>query len=131
MQKVFQICKKHDWTTGRKVKLKSKNLHFRLSKKGFREIYEIAGPFADRSNNRWTKLLLERMGLIGGFKGISTSTESKVLRTLQKQNKWFSVEEICLKLRLLPSVIREALRKLNNTHKLQRKRVGKTIFWKL
>ena len=131
MDKIFNICNRHGWTTKNKVTYKSSNLHFRLSKKGFMEIYKLSGPFADDSNNNWTKLILERMGSKGGYRGNSEKTETKVLKFLKSKDKWISVEETCLKLRLLPSVVREALRKLNETEKLRRKRIGKTIFWKL
>ena len=130
MRKVFEICRAHGWTTYGKIRQKGGNLHFRLSKKGFKEIHEIAGPFADRSNEEWTRLILERMGKKGGHRG-GHKTEEKVFGVLEDRQKWLSVEELCLELRLLPSVVREALRKLNAEHGLQRKRVGKTIFWKL
>jgi hypothetical protein len=32
---------------------------------GFREIYYIAGPFADPRKDRWAQLLLERAGKVG------------------------------------------------------------------
>ena len=129
LSKIFEICKQHKWTTSSTIRNKGANLYFRISKHGFEEIYKIAGPFADDQKNSWTELIFERSGKKGGYNKNKIKTEEKVSELLN-ENKWFSVGEICLKLRLLPSVVREALRLLNKNGKLERKVVGKTIFWK-
>jgi hypothetical protein len=70
----------------------------RLSKKGFKEIYEIAGPFASNKKNKWATLILERMGKQGGYKIGATKTEDKVLELFNKKKTWLSVTDICLEL---------------------------------
>ena len=131
LEAIFKICKNHGWVTSEKIKYKGKNLYFRISKKGFKEIYEIAGMFASKEKNEWARLILERLDKRGGYRRGQEKTEEKVFSLLNKEKNWLSVEEICLRLRLLPSVVREALRLLFKNKKIQRKKVGKTIYWKI
>ena len=79
LERVFQICKNHGWVTSEEIRRKGKNPYFRISKKGFYEIYQIAGPFEDEEQNEWTKLLLERSGKRGGYQKGNIKTEEKVL----------------------------------------------------
>ena len=131
LERIFAICKKHSWTTFDEIRSKGKNPYFRISKNGFVEIYKIAGPFEDERKNNWANLLLERTGKKGGYMGNKEKTEDKVLDLLEKENKWLSVSDMCLKLRLLPSIVRESVRVLQKSKTLQQKRLGKTIFWKI
>jgi predicted HTH transcriptional regulator len=103
-----------------------------LSRKGFKEIYKIAGPFVDKVKKKWAKLLIERVGKIGGYKKSEKPTEKKILKLLNsKRNKWWSIMEICLKLRILPSTAREGIRNLEKKKLVKKKKVGKSTLWKI
>jgi len=39
--------------------------------------------------------------------------------------------EICLKLRILPSTVRESIRSLERKKLIKKKKVGKSIMWKI
>jgi len=129
---VFKICKKHGWTTSRKLLFKGGNPYFRINMQGFREIYNIAGPFADSVKDQWAQLLLERAGKVGGYKGREQPTETKVLELLKRDpiRKW-NIKELCLELRLLPGTVRSALRTLEKSHVIKRIKVGKSTLYML
>lgn len=129
LEAVFSICKSHGWST--KLIKKGDNVGFRLHRKAFEEIYEIAGEFADPIKNDWAKLILERRGKKGGYMADKISTKQKLIEKFAyKKEKWWSVGELCLDLRLMPSTIRESLRDLESTHKVERLRESKRILWK-
>jgi hypothetical protein len=132
LQTIFRICKEHRWVTSSKLRKKGSNFYFRLSRKGFKEIYKIAGPFVDKVKKKWAKLLIERVGKIGGYKKSEKPTEKKILKLLNsKRNKWWSIMEICLKLRILPSTAREGIRNLEKKKLVKKKKVGKSTLWKI
>src|SRR3989338_3518812 len=57
---IFQICKTHGWISTAISKLGNKNEYwFKLSNRGFKEIYEISGHMADKEKDKWAKLLCE------------------------------------------------------------------------
>ncbi len=132
IEAIFNICKTHGWTTTMRMLFKGKNPYFRISMRGFREIYNIAGPFADPRKDRWAQLLLERAGKVGGYRGGEPSTEDKVLDFLKRNpDKRWRIEELCLELRLLPSTVRSALRTLKRLDLVRKNRVGKSFFYSL
>lgn len=125
---IFKICREHGWTTSRKLLFKGGNPYFRINVHGFREIYNIAGPFTDPKKDQWAQLLLERAGKVGGYKGREQPTERKVLEILKRnpERKW-TIEELCLELRLLPGTVRSALRNLEKSRIIKKIRVGKLV----
>ena len=129
---IFEICRKHGWTTSRKLLFKKGNPYFRINTRGFREIYDIAGPFADSTKDQWARLLLERAGKVGGYKGRAQPTETKVLELLKRNpgRKW-KIEELCLELRLLPGTIRSALRALEKERIVKKIKLGKSTLYVL
>ena len=132
---IFEICKTHKWTTTQQpLTKKSQNtLMFTLNEKGLREIFELAGPFADEKKNQWIKLLLQRKGKKGGFMKNKKSTEEKVLELLKKSKRWMGVIELCTTLKLLPSTIRKSLKKLVKEGVIKRKKLkvrGNVILYK-
>ncbi|MCS7136709.1 MAG: helix-turn-helix domain-containing protein [Aigarchaeota archaeon] len=132
MRRLFAICRRHGWTTRQSISFKRGNPYFRLSTKGFLEIHGIAGPFADPRKEAWAKLMGERAGKIGGFKGNEVPTQNRILSLMIKypRRKW-NVEEICLEVRILPSSVREALRRLEKSGRLKRMRKGKSTLYSL
>ena len=129
---VFEICKKHGWTTSRKLLFKGGNPYFRINMQGFREIYSIAGPFADSAKDRWAQLLLERAGKVGGYRGREEPTEMKVLKLLKRdpRRKW-NIKDLCLELRLLPGTVRSALRTLEKSQLVKKVKVGRSALYTL
>lgn len=130
---IFQVCRHHGWTTSSVLlgKGRSRNPYFRLSATAFREIYAIAGPFADKRKHRWAQLIVERRGNIGGYRKNDQQTTDKVLTLmLTNANRFWTTYELCLELRLLPSGVRAALRKLYQSQLVERRRKGKTVSWK-
>jgi len=127
LKKVHEFCTVHKWC--KDIAMKGDNICFKLHRKAFREVYSIAGPFADSRKNEWAKLLLEREGMKGGYMGNSISTKEKVLTLLRRKKRWTSIEELCLALRLMPSTVRETLRELESTRVVKSKRDGKRILW--
>ena len=127
LRKIHELCMAHGWC--RDVVNKGDNIGFKLHRSAFREIYSIAGPFADSRKNEWAKLLLEREGMKGGYMGNRISTKVKIVSELRK-NEWMSIGELCLALRLMPSTIRETLRELESTRVVKSKHDGKRILWK-
>ena len=129
LNQVFEICKAHGWTTFSSLRTKSNNPYFRMSKVGFKEIFELAGPFISSRRNRWAKLIFERMGHVGGYKGRMQSTETR-MRGVLSRKKTRTVEDICLKLRLTPATVRATLRMLKNQGKVSSTRQGKVVTWR-
>ena len=127
---VFRICKSHKWTKFKKLKLKGENFYFRLTIDGLKEIYEIAGPFVSKKRNMWTKLITERAGKKGGYMKEMPSTEKRIIDLLQTNHDWWTVEGVCLNLRLTPSTIRKSFRKIDNSF-IERKKIGRSVLWKL
>ena len=128
LEKVHDLCNAHSWC--KDIVKKGDNIGFKLHRHAFREIYSIAGPFADPKKNEWAKLLLEREGMKGGYMGNKVSTKEKILSVLKKNKGWMSIGDICLALRLMPSTVRETLRELESTRIVNNKRDGKRILWK-
>ncbi|MBI2075829.1 MAG: hypothetical protein HYT72_01100 [Candidatus Aenigmarchaeota archaeon] len=127
LDKVFEICKSHNWTT--KIMSKGQNIGFKLHRNALREICSIAGEFADPVKNEWAKLLIEREGMKGGYMGNKISTEEKILSLMKKSERWWSIGELCLALRLMPSTIRETLREMESTGKAKRRKESKRVLW--
>ncbi|MBI2578359.1 MAG: hypothetical protein HYW26_01465 [Candidatus Aenigmarchaeota archaeon] len=125
---IFEVCKAHGWASKKFVK--RENIGFKLHRNAFREIYSIAGEFAEPIKNQWAKLLLEREGMKGGFMRNKASTKEKIVALIRKNDKWWSIGELCLGLRLMPSTIRETLRDLESARSVARKNEGKRILWK-
>jgi DNA-binding transcriptional ArsR family regulator len=127
LKKVHELCMAHNWC--KNIVKKGANIGFKLHKPAFREIYTIAGPFADPRKNEWAQLLLEREGMKGGYMGNKISTKEKIISVLKKNNRWMSIGEMCLALRLMPSTVRETLRELESTRVVKSRRDGKRILW--
>ena len=127
---IFEICKKHGWVKGPSYKRKGQNLYFRMSKNGFKEVYEIAGPFSNKYKNEWTSLLLERHGIIGGYQANKKKTHERISEILQK-SEWKTLQELCLDLRLTPGTIREGLKDLRESGMLDSKKIGKSAYYKI
>ncbi len=125
---VYQVCKSQGWAS--KMSTKGANLVFRLNRDALEEIYSIAGPFADPKKNEWSELLFERRGKKGGFMADSKSTEEKIEQFLRKKNNWISMRELCIKLRLMPSTLRESIRVLEKKNLVVRRREGRQILLK-
>ena len=86
LRKIHEICTAHSWC--RDMMKKGDNIGFKLHRRAFREIYFLAGPFADSYKNEWAKLLLEREGMKGGYMGNKTSTKDKIISVLKKNKGW-------------------------------------------
>ncbi len=99
---IFGICKSHKWTASQKIsKLGNKNeFWFKLSNIGFKEIYQIAGPMADKNKDKWALLLCERAGKIEKSRLI----KDKILRAVRSSNG-LDIYDICLKTRRLPYTV--------------------------
>ncbi len=128
---VFKICKSHGWTNFKRLRKKGSNFYFRLTNDGLKEIYKIAGPFVNKSRNNWTILITERLRKKGGYMKDLPSTEDKIFKLMKETPKFWKVEDVCLSLRLTPSTIRKAFRKLNKNRLVERKKVGRSVLWKL
>ena len=115
---LFEICKNHGWISSQKIsKVGNKEEYwFKLSNKGFSEIYKLAGPMADKRKDEWAKLLCERAGKA---KERDKKTKEKILKLLN-QRKEMTTIEICLKLRKLPYTITRHLRKLEKEGKIRK-----------
>ncbi|RLE59630.1 MAG: hypothetical protein DRJ35_05345 [Thermoprotei archaeon] len=119
---LFEICEAHGWVSQKITKLGHKNGYwFKLSNRGFREIYQLAGPMADKRKDEWAKLLCERAEK---FYEKDRKTKQKILKLLKEQQKLTTIE-ICLQLRKLPYTITRHLRNLEKEGKI--KKEGK--FW--
>ena len=107
---IFQICKKHNWLSTKQItKLGNKDEYwFKITNTGFKEIYEIAGPMADKNKDKWALLLCERA------KGIEKSRKPResILSLLKESKDPLKTTEICLKTRRLPYTATRHLRKL-------------------
>ncbi len=130
LEAIFNFCKRYKWTTSNSLFKKGKNLYFRISKSGFKEIYELAGPFISKQRNEWSKLVIERLGKKGGYMKGKAKTQEKVLNLLKRNKEWISVTDICLDLRLLLNVVRTATRELYNCNLVERKKIGKAVLWR-
>ncbi len=110
LKTLFKICKKHGWiSTKRITKLGNKDEYwFKITNSGFMEIYDIAGPMADKNKDKWAMLLCERA------KGTEKNREAKkfVLFLLRKSKRNMTTNEICLRTRRLPYTVTRHLRKL-------------------
>jgi hypothetical protein len=131
LKAVFEICKAHGWTDNKKPLRKGSNLYFRLTKNGLMEIHDRAGRFASESKNAWTTLILERAGKIGGYKIGMEKTHIRVADLLKRERDWWTVNQLCLNLRLTPSTVRDAIRLLNEQNLLRKKKLGKTTYWRI
>jgi DNA-binding transcriptional ArsR family regulator len=127
---IYEICEKHDWILPKSNKKKGKNLYFRMSKKGFKEVYDLAGPFSNSYKNRWAILLLERYGVIGGYQINKRKTHDRVLEVLDN-HQWKTLQSLCLELRLTPGTVREGIRNLKKMNLITRKMEGKSAYYKM
>ncbi|MFX1404992.1 MAG: hypothetical protein ACFE9D_11095 [Promethearchaeota archaeon] len=108
------------------------NLYFRIPTKAFREIYTLAGPFADERKHQWADLIVERSGHIGGYRVGTQKTKNRIYSLMLTQpGKVWTTFELCITLRLLPSTVREGLRHLLRANLVHKERKGKTVFWTL
>jgi transcription initiation factor IIE alpha subunit len=128
--RIFEICKKHGLLTSDSYAKKGENLFFRISKKGFKEIYESSGPFACNNKRKWAELILERYGLIGGYQKNKMKTKERLSR-IMKDGEWVTLKQLCLSCRLLPGTVREGLKALKEENVIESKKVGKSINWRL
>ncbi len=108
---LYKICKAHDWVTGPIKKFRENELSFKLSNKGFSEIYKLAGPLADKNKNVWAKLLVERTGKLR-YKEEKIISADDVLRHLKSRRRPVSIREICIALQRLPNSIERHLKNL-------------------
>ncbi|MCX8175358.1 MAG: hypothetical protein N3E51_04080 [Candidatus Micrarchaeota archaeon] len=132
LKTVFEICQRHNWTNTKKLLKKGNNLYFRLTANGLREIYRIAGPFIKSQRNDWTLLITERAGKKGGYQVGKQPTDKKIAKLMKKEpKKWWSVGEVCLRLKLTSSTIRKSFLKMHMHGLVERKRVGNAILLKL
>ena len=114
LNKIFQICNKHGWISSKINKLGNKNEYwFKLSNSGFKEIYEIAGPMADKNKDKWAILLCE----CANKKTKDRKSKDKICNIV-KNNEDISIKEICLKTRLLPYTVSRHVRKLKKEKRL-------------
>lgn len=127
---IFNICKKHDWLRTDSYKRRGPNFFFRISKGGFIDIYNRAGPFANQEKRIWASLLVERHGKIGGYKVNLTKTEDRVIDLLNEMRDWMTLKDICLKLRVLPGTVRMGIKQLRDKDLIERKREGKAAYWR-
>ena len=99
---LFDICQSHNWTASQKIsKLGNKNEYwFKLSNTGFKEIYQIAGPMADKNKDKWALLLCERAGKTER----SRTVKDEIIRAVKGTNG-LSIYDICLKTRRLPYTV--------------------------
>ncbi|HLC76604.1 MAG TPA: helix-turn-helix domain-containing protein [archaeon] len=106
---IFGICKTHDWVASQRIsKLGNKNEYwFKLSNTGFKEIYSIAGPMADKGKDKWALLLCERAGKTEKSRLI----KDDVLRMI-KNSEGADIYEICLKTRRLPYTVSRHIKNL-------------------
>jgi hypothetical protein len=128
---IFNICKKHNWLRSDSYKRRGPNLFFRISRKGFIEIYSNAGPFCNKKKREWADLLVERFGKIGGYKVNKTNTEDRVMKMLKEADDWVTLQEICLKLRVLPGTVRMGIKQLKDKGFIERKRESKAAQWRI
>ena len=110
LKTLFEICKKHNWLSTREItRLGNKDEYwFKISNTAFKELYEIAGPMADKNKDKWARLLCERAN------GTEKTREAKksILLLLKDTEKSLTTVEICLKTRRLPYTATRHLRKL-------------------
>ncbi len=110
LEVLFEICKKHEWIASKKIMpLGKKNeYYFKLHNKGFKEIYELAGPMADEIKDKWARLLCERAEKTEKNRMI----KGDLLKLLQDSQKEMSTLNICLETRRLPYTVTRHLRTL-------------------
>src|SRR3989338_10229371 len=91
---IFQICKKHNWLSTKQItKLGNKDEYwFKITNTAFKEIYEIAGPMADKNKDKWAILLCERAN------GVEKNREARnsILSFMKKSKSSLRTIEICL-----------------------------------
>ena len=106
---LFGICQSHNWTASQKIsKLGNKDEYwFKLNNSGFKEIYQIAGPMADKNKDKWALLLCERAGKTEK----SRFVKDDILRAIKGSNG-LSIYDICLKTRRLPYTVSRHIKNL-------------------
>jgi hypothetical protein len=106
---LFGICRTHNWTASQKIsKLGNKDEYwFKLSNSGFKEIYQIAGPMADKNKNKWALLLCERARKTEK----SRFVKDDIMRAI-KNSSGLSIYDICLKTRRLPYTVSRHIKDL-------------------
>ena len=127
---IFEICKNHGWLRTDSYKRRGPNLFFRISRKGFIEIYKNAGPFSSYRKKEWANLLVERFGKIGGYQVNKTRTEDRVMKFLKEIDDWVTLQEICLRLRVLPGTVRMGIKQLREKGLIERKKESKAAYWR-
>ena len=106
---LYQICKQHGWTATKISKLGNKNeFWFKISNKGFKEIYELVGPMADNLKDKWAQLLCKRAESTKKERNI----RKKIIKILSKEKNGLLTWELCLKLERLPYTVTRHLRLL-------------------
>lgn len=106
---LYQICKQHGWTSTKISKLGNKNeFWFKISNKGFKEIYELAGPMVDNLKDKWAQLLCKRAKSTKKERNI----REKIIKILSKEKNGIRTWELCLKLERLPYTVTRHLRLL-------------------
>ena len=118
LQVLFEICKTHGWVSQKISKLGNKSGYwFKLSNRGFAEIYRLAGPMADKKKDEWARLLCERAG--NNSLSRDRKIKEKLLNLLIKKGR-MTTTEICLNLRKLPYTITRHLRQLEKEGKIKK-----------
>lgn len=125
LEVLFEICKKHGWLSSKKISPlgNKKEFCFKLSNRGFAEIYCLAGPMADSRKDEWAKLLCER----AENSEKSRKIKNQIFDFLKKSDRSLSTLEICLETRRLPYTVTRHLRKFEKAKIVQKTEDG----WKL
>lgn len=107
---LFKICKIHNWLSTKHItKLGNKDEYwFKITNTGFKDIYEIAGPMADKKKDKWAILLCERANSVEK----NREARNDILSLIKKSKQPMRTVEICLKTRRLPYTATRHLRKL-------------------
>jgi len=120
---LFAICKSHGWVTGPIKRFRKSELSFKLTNKGFSEIYSLAGPLADSDKDAWARLLVGRTGKFRYLeKRVVTSDD--VLSYIKSKKKRASTKDICVGMKRLPNSISRHLKKLINSGLVGRDKNG-------
>ena len=109
LEALFAICKAHGWVTGPIKKFRKTELSFKLSNKGFSEIYKLAGPMADKGKDSWARLLVERAGKLRYLESDTLSSKD-VLAYIRRRKTPLSIRDVCIALKRLPNSIGRHLR---------------------
>ena len=119
---LFEICRKQKWLSTQGItKLGKKNEYwFKISNSAFKEIYEIAGPMADKNKDAWARLLCERANNLEK----NRNCRDEILKLLSKSKNELTTRQICLDLRRLPYTITRHLRILEKKGAIKKTEKG-------